>query len=95
MNTMLPGDIRVSASREVDEAFHPRFMAAGKIYRYRMYDGPHAMAMYRYRAAHCIYPLDEQAMAEALEAAVACCRVVPAELGEHIGDYAAIAAAVL
>ncbi|MBQ1210503.1 MAG: ROK family protein [Clostridia bacterium] len=32
---------------------------------------------------------------EALEAAVACCRVVPAELGEHIGDYAAIAAAVL
>ena len=70
VNTMLPGDIRVCASRETDSSFHPRFMAAGKIYRYRMYDGPHAMAMHRHRAAHCIYPLNEQAMAEALQAAV-------------------------
>ena len=32
---------------------------------------------------------------EALSLAAGCCRVVPAELGEHIGDYAAIATALL
>ena len=32
---------------------------------------------------------------EALGLSVNCCRVVPAELGEHIGDYAAVAAALL
>ena len=32
---------------------------------------------------------------EALSLSVNCCRVVPAELGEHIGDYAAVAAALL
>ncbi len=32
---------------------------------------------------------------EALGVSAACCRVVPAELGESIGDYAAVAAALL
>lgn len=32
---------------------------------------------------------------EALSHSASCCRVVPAELGEHIGDYAAVAAALL
>lgn len=32
---------------------------------------------------------------EALSLSANCCRVVPAELGEHIGDYAAVAAALL
>ena len=32
---------------------------------------------------------------EALNLSANCCRVVPAELGEKIGDYAAVAAALL
>ena len=32
---------------------------------------------------------------EALPQAVKCCKIVPAALGEQIGDYAAIAAALL
>ena len=32
---------------------------------------------------------------EALAASAACCRVVPAGLGEQIGDYAAVATALL
>lgn len=32
---------------------------------------------------------------EALPQAVKCCKIVPAALGEKIGDYAAIAAALL
>ncbi len=32
---------------------------------------------------------------EALSLAAGCCKVVPAELGEHIGDYAAVATALL
>lgn len=32
---------------------------------------------------------------EALSLSANCCRVVPAELGEHIGDYATVAAALL
>ncbi len=79
-NTRLPWDVRVSASWQAAEDFHPRFMARGKIYRYRMYDGPHAMALYRDRAAHSIYPLDEAAMARCLAACV----------GEH--DFAPFAA---
>ncbi len=80
LNTKLPPDIRVSASWEAAADFHPRFMARGKIYRYRMYDGPHAMALYTNRAAHSIYPLDEAAMARCLDACV----------GEH--DFAPFAA---
>lgn len=33
--------------------------------------------------------------AEALTESAGCCQVVPAELGEHIGDYAAVATALL
>ena len=32
---------------------------------------------------------------EALSLSAGCCRVVPAKLGEHIGDYAAVASALL
>ena len=32
---------------------------------------------------------------EALSSAVKCCKIVPAALGEQIGDYAAVAAALL
>lgn len=39
--------------------------------------------------------MEKAIRAEALPAAAACCKIVPAELGEQIGDYAAIATALI
>ena len=39
MNRLLPLDIRVVASAEVHDEFHPRFDAVGKTYEYRIYRG--------------------------------------------------------
>ena len=38
---------------------------------------------------------EEVIVREALPQAAKCCKIVPAELGEKIGDYAAIATALL
>lgn len=47
-----------------------------------------------HRCRHLLWPPAVQVLKrEALEAAVSACRVVPAELGEHIGDYAALSLA--
>lgn len=40
-------------------------------------------------------PAKKEIEKEALGLAAKCCKVVPARLGEHIGDYAAVAAALL
>lgn len=46
------------------------------------------------RCRHLLWPYAEQVMKrEALEASAAACEVVPAQLGEHIGDYAALSLA--
>jgi tRNA pseudouridine38-40 synthase len=37
LNTKLPKTIRVMASREVDNDFHARYSAIGKVYRYRLW----------------------------------------------------------
>lgn len=48
------------------------------------------------RSHHLLWEAAKQQIEkEALSAAAACCAVVPAELGESIGDYAAIATAIL
>ncbi len=39
LNSLLPEDIRVKTVEEVDEAFHARFSAKGKIYEYRILNG--------------------------------------------------------
>ena len=36
LNTVLPADIRATASYEVTSAFHARFSATGKEYRYQL-----------------------------------------------------------
>lgn len=80
LNTMLPADIRVRESCLSSSDFHPRFMAKGKLYRYRIYVSPHASALERNYTAHSIYPLNEEIMdREAREI-----------LGRH--DFAAFAA---
>ena len=80
LNTMLPPDIRVVASEEVDAEFHARFSGKGKRYRYLIHAAPHAGALNRLTHAHVIYPLDVEKMrAEAKDL-----------IGEH--DFAAFAA---
>lgn len=63
LNTILPPDIRVTKSEEVDADFHSRFSGKGKRYRYLFYAAPHAGALNRRTHAHVIYPLDVQKMA--------------------------------
>ncbi|MBQ8952983.1 MAG: tRNA pseudouridine(38-40) synthase TruA [Clostridia bacterium] len=58
LNTMLPDDIRVRASQAAAPDFHARFHARGKIYRYMMFNSPHASALLRSSHAHVMYPLD-------------------------------------
>ena len=80
VNTMLPPDIRISASEDADPGFHARFSTVGKRYRYLFYDARHAGALNRLTHAHSIYPLNDALMrAEA--------RVL---IGTH--DFAAFAA---
>ena len=70
LNTILPPDIRVSKSEEVDADFHSRFSGKGKRYRYLFYAAPHAGALNRRTHAHVIYPLDVQKMAVEAETLV-------------------------
>jgi len=62
LNTMLPPDIRVNLSEEVDSEFHSRFSGRGKQYRYLIWAAPHASALNRLTYAHVIYPLDVELM---------------------------------
>ena len=80
LNTVLPEDIRVSASCDTRPDFHARFDAQGKLYRYLIHNHAHASAIGRNTHAHAIYPLDEDMMHEEAQAAV----------GAH--DFAAFAA---
>lgn len=65
LNTMLPADIRVKYSDEVDENFHARFSAKQKHYRYTILLAPHAGAFTRNTALHVHTPLDINVMNEA------------------------------
>ena len=80
LNTLLPPDIRVVKSEEVDADFHSRFSGKGKRYRYLFYAAPHAGALNRRTHAHVIYPLDAELMHREAQDLV----------GEH--DFAAFAA---
>ena len=80
VNTLLPPDIRVRASREVSPDFHARFSTKGKRYRYLFYDDRHAGALNRFTHAHSIYPLNDALMRAEANALI----------GTH--DFAAFAA---
>ncbi len=70
LNTMLPDDIRVRASMAAADDFHARFDARGKIYRYMMFNSPHASALLRHSHAHVMYPLDAERMNEEARAVI-------------------------
>ncbi len=76
INGCLPSDLRVREVVETSPAFHARFAAVGKHYRYTL-DRSEVASPFRSRyALHCSHPLDVEAMREAAARFV----------GEH--DYA-------
>lgn len=80
-NANLPGDVSVLWAREVGEAFHARFCAVSRSYRYVILDRPVRPAVLRGRVTWECRPLDAGAMARAARSL----------LGEH--DFSAFRAA--
>jgi|LSQX01.2.fsa_nt_gb tRNA pseudouridine38-40 synthase len=65
LNRMLPEDIVIRKSQEVDMGFHSRYMAKGKKYRYLIYNSRFRSAILRNRAYHVSHGLDIDAMKKA------------------------------
>ncbi|MDD2605176.1 MAG: tRNA pseudouridine(38-40) synthase TruA [Desulfobacteraceae bacterium] len=70
LNSLLPEDIVIRACHCVPDAFHARYDARGKHYRYRILNRPRPMAIGRNYAWHVRHPLDIAVMRQA--AAVLC-----------------------
>ncbi|MFV9506555.1 MAG: tRNA pseudouridine(38-40) synthase TruA [Oscillochloridaceae bacterium umkhey_bin13] len=66
MNALLPDDVRVLATREVDQEFHARYSATRREYRYLLDFGPTYVPTLRHIALHVEAKLDVAAMAAAL-----------------------------
>jgi tRNA pseudouridine38-40 synthase len=62
INAWLPDDIRVLAVQPVKPAFHARFDATGKQYRYLVWNHPALNPLLRMQAWHCRRRLDVNAM---------------------------------
>jgi len=62
LNAWLPEDIRVLAAARAPQAFHARFGAAGKQYRYFVWNHPAMNPLIRRTAWHVPRPLDLRAM---------------------------------
>ncbi len=80
LNTQLPEDIRAIWAEDVQEGFHSRFCAKGKVYLYQIDRGAIASPFYRRYAWHIPKPLNVSIMDRAKDAF----------LGEH--DFAAFMA---
>jgi tRNA pseudouridine38-40 synthase len=63
LNGLLPSAIRVLRCRFVSQAFHARFAAKGKLYRYRIWNAAVLPPLESGRAWHVIRPLDFGEMA--------------------------------
>ena len=63
LNGLLPPAIRVLRCRFVSEAFHARFSAKGKTYRYRIWNAAVLPPFENGRAWHVVSPLDFDGMA--------------------------------
>jgi tRNA pseudouridine38-40 synthase len=64
VNSMLPDDIRIRDVEEVDDAFHARFDARSKTYRYCLDRAPVASPLRCRFALHYPYPLDRELLDE-------------------------------
>ena len=67
LNALLPATIRVLRCRYVSAAFHARFSAKGKIYRYRLWTGPVLPPFEVARAWHVNVPLDVEKIRRAAQ----------------------------
>ncbi|OQC01452.1 MAG: tRNA pseudouridine synthase A [Firmicutes bacterium ADurb.Bin099] len=65
LNSMLPEDIRIVKSKEVDMDFHARYNATGKHYRYTILNRTAPSAIYKHTTYHMKYPLDVDKMIKA------------------------------
>ncbi len=66
LNSMIPKDIRVLDAQEVDLAFHSRFSAQGKTYRYDFFSGDIQMPSRRLYQAHLPGPFNLERVTESL-----------------------------
>ena len=66
----LPQDIVVSACAEVEERFHARYQASGKVYRYRIWNRPLHDVFLHHTSLHVAMRLDLAAMGQALDSLV-------------------------
>jgi len=66
LNPLLPDDVRVLRSEAVDEDFHARFSATGKVYRYVILLRAAQSPLHRHRAWQLGTKVDVGRMAEAL-----------------------------
>ena len=66
LDQKLPPDLRVIASEACAADWHPRKQKAIKTYEYSIYNGRIEDPLLRRYAWHCPYPLDTEAMREAL-----------------------------
>jgi tRNA pseudouridine38-40 synthase len=62
LNAWLPADIRVLSATRMPEKFHARFDAAGKQYRYLVWNHPAMNPLLRHTAWHVTRPLNLKAM---------------------------------
>lgn len=67
LNSMLPSDIAVRESMEVDDDFHARFNAIGKEYKYLIYNNKVRSPLKRNYSYFVDYDLDIEKMREALD----------------------------
>ncbi|MFL6281338.1 MAG: tRNA pseudouridine(38-40) synthase TruA [Vicinamibacterales bacterium] len=61
-NAVLPPDVRVLSVEDVQPDFHARFSAVGKIYEYRIVNGPIVSPFLVRYAWHVSYPINVDAM---------------------------------
>lgn len=67
LNSILPDDIRIMKSMEVDPSFHPRHCNSVKTYQYRIWNDDVMLPVKRYYAWHCSFNLDIEKMQQAAE----------------------------
>jgi tRNA pseudouridine38-40 synthase len=65
LNAVLPLDVRIAGAEDVASDFHARFSATGKVYQYRIVNGPFASPFVRRYVWHVIPKLNLDAMREA------------------------------
>lgn len=70
LNAWLPEDIRIVSASRIRKEFHARFDAAGKQYRYFLWNHPAMNPLIRHTAWHVPRPLNESAMKRAARSLV-------------------------